>query len=421
MSSRDRIIISIAIAACACVVGYWALLRPTIGRLGRSKQTLVNMQDELADAVRLRRTGVEETLHEAGMWTAEESSVFLRELAKLAAAHGTRLVSVSMSDPRRLDQAQQEGTPARDYGLFEWKVSAKFDGPYSAVRSLIGALHEHEPRLQLTEVSLTTGQGDSDILTAATELKYFVFQRAVGNKPAAIVHAPDVGPVAEDIPVTTAGPSPFRRGPILIESEEPGEVPGGLIPVGIPGDLPDISGMEDLIPEEPPAPPAPIPVLTGIVGREGNFLAAISVEDRTRLYQAGDRLLGNATVTRVASEGVQITLATEAGERTILARTGQPIIGIEMPVVESSPEPGAEGVEEETSPPLPMAAGTVNGPAGAVSLIREEGRTYVARVGDVIGGGLEIVAIERGDVYVSDPEPGERAENARIALPREGG
>jgi hypothetical protein len=419
MSSRDRIIISIALAACACVIGYWALLRPTIGRLGRSKQTLVNMQEDLANAVRLRRTGVEETLHESGMWTAEESSFFLRELAKLAAAHGTRLVSVNMADPRRLNQAQQDGASAIDYGLFEMKVSAKFDGSYPAVRSLIGALHEHEPVLQLTEVSLATGQGDSDIIAATAELKYFVFQRAVGSKPAAVVYAPEVGPVAEDFPVTTAGPSPFRRGPLLIEREEPGEGPGGFIPVGIPGLLPDIGGMEDLLPEEPPAPPAPIPVLMGIVGREGNLLAAISIEDRTGLYQAGDKLLGNATVARVAPEGVQITLATKAGERTILARTGQPIIGIEMPVAESSPEPGA-GAEEETGPALPMAAGTVNGPAGAVSLIREEGRTYVARVGDVIGGGLEIVAIERGDVYVSDPEPGERAKNARIALPREG-
>ncbi|MFQ5809265.1 MAG: hypothetical protein ACE5JM_06570, partial [Armatimonadota bacterium] len=99
---------------------------------------------------------------------------------------------------------------------------------------------------------------------------------------------------------------------------------------------------------------------------------------------------------------------------------GQPIAGYRMPPDEGR-LPWDEDTAEERRPALPRSAGTVSGPAGAVGLIREEGRTYVARVGDVIADGLQIVAIENGNVYVADADAGPRAESERIALPRQGG
>ncbi|MGD8237327.1 MAG: hypothetical protein PVH68_02130 [Armatimonadota bacterium] len=423
MSARDRIIITISVAACACVVGYWALLRPTSIRLARSKQALATMQDDLADAVRLRRTSVEETLHTAGIWTAEEASAFLQELARMAATRGARLVSVSVADPRRVNEPEHGSASTIDYGLFEMKVSAKFQGPYAAVRSLLAALHDHEPRLQLTEVGLTAEEADPGGVAAATEMKFFVFQHAAGSKPVGPTPTADIPPTTVAmVPDAPSLPSPFRHGPPPLEPDEPSDDeagPGASGTMAFPPDLPDVSGDEPDDEEAVPPLEGPRAVLTGIVGGQGRLLAAISVEDRTRLYAPGDRLANDATVAAVATEGIQLAVLDEGGERMILARTGQPIAGYRMP-----PDAGGlpwEEPTEEPRPVLPHSAGTVSGPAGAVGLIREEGRTYVARVGDVIADGLQIVAIEDGNVYVADADAGPRPVSQRIALPREGG
>ncbi|MFQ5810793.1 MAG: hypothetical protein ACE5JM_14350, partial [Armatimonadota bacterium] len=355
MSARDRIIITISVAACACVIGYWVLLRPTTIRLAGSKRSLATLQDDLGNAARLRRTSVDETLHVAGMWTAEESSGFLQELARMAATRGARLVSVSVADPRRVNEPEHGGASTIDYGLFEMKVSAKFQGPYAAVRGLLAALHDHEPRLQLPAVGLTAEGGDAGTVAAATEIKYFVFQRAVGSKPVGPTLAPDIEPTAVAmVPEALSLPSPFRHGPAPLAPEEPSDGedgPGANLSMVFPPDLPDVTGDEA---EEEAVPPleGPRPVLTGIVGREGNLLAAISVEGRTRLYAPGDRLSGNATVAVVAAEGIQLAVLGEAGERMVLARTGQPIAGYRMP-----PDEGRlawdDDTAEERRPVLP--------------------------------------------------------------------
>lgn len=421
MSTRDRIIITISIAAAVCVVGYWALLRPCTSRFIQSRDALATMREDLGDAVSLRRTPVEKTMHDAGMWTAEESSVFLQELARMAATHGARLVSVSVADPRRVNESQLNGASTIDYGLFEMKVSAKFGGLYAAVRQLLTALHDHEPRLRLTQVGLSAEQGATDEIAATTELQYYVFQRAVGKDPAGETPTPVVE--VEPVPIVPVlSPSPFGRGPARVQPEtEEAEEPTVSAQMTVPPDLPEVGGLEPGEEEAPEAvPEGPTPVLTGIVGGRDGLLAAISVEGRTRLYAAGDRLSDRATVAVVAREGIQIAVAGARGERTILARPGQPITGAAMPTRQPFPLPEG-GMPAEPSMVLPVSAGTVNGPSGAVGLIREEQRTYIARVGDVIGGRLQIVAIESGDVYVVDADGGIGREQERMALPREGG
>jgi hypothetical protein len=426
MSTRDRTIITISIAGFACVIGYWLLLRPTSARLATCKHALATMQDELGDAVRLRRTSVERTMHEAGMWTAEESSTFLEELAQIAATHGARLVTVSVADPRRVNEPEVGADAATtiDYGLFEMKVSAKFQGAYSAIRHLLSALHDHEPRLQVTEVSLATGEGGDEEIAATTDMKYFVFQRAVGSEPAGPTPAVPTRPeVVAMAPQVAPLPSPFRRGPqpVAPPSEARARRRGPGLSVTVPPNLPEVAPEDEEAEEElPPAERGPTPVLTGILGGEEHLLAAISVGDRTRLYAAGDKLSEKATVAVVAREGIQITVARARGERTILARTGQPITAVQMPRDELGVLPG-EGAQQEQRRVLPLSAGTVTGPSGAVGLIREEGRTYIARIGDVIGGGLKVVAIEDGNVFVADADAGDRGPTERIALRRQGG
>ncbi|GAF78609.1 unnamed protein product, partial [marine sediment metagenome] len=361
MSARDRIIIGAALAVIACVIGYWLLLGPSTRRLKTANDAIVGLEDKWRDVDRVRRISWTKTAHDAGMWTAAESSLFPQKLAELAESFGARIIEVSVANPRRVDKRPLSGTEGTtDYGLFEMKVMARFQGVYAAMRRLLAALYEYRPPLALMQVTLAGVEGEGDEIRAATEIQFFVFQEAAGSKP--------VGPMpvgrgpSEPVAVADAGAAPF--GPLPRAEEEPPEAgdTAAAASLTVPPDLPT------LLPEEPPEelPEGPWAVLVGIVGREGSLLAAISVEDRTTLYAAGDKLSEDATVTAVHGDGIQMTVARRDTERRILVRTGQPLTGV---VIATQPEPWSE-----VGPALPLAAGTVTGPGGAVGLIREQER-----------------------------------------------
>lgn len=429
MSARDRIIITVSIAVFAGVIGYWALLRPSTGSLVASKRTLAQMQDELQGVVGLRTTRVQHVMHAAGMWTAEESSGFVQQLARLAATHRARLVNVNVADPRRVNPTQQGPAGTIDHGLFEVKVTADFEGAYPAIRRLVAALHDHRPRLRLTQVTLAAGQGSHEI-TVTTEIAFFVFQPAAGAKP--IGPTPKSPAPPETVAVAGARPSPFGQGlGVATAPETPAEAPEADVSasVTVPPDLPEIGpgGPGEDSPQEEELPRGPRPVLAGVVGREGWLLAAISLEGRTRLYAAGDKLSENATLAVVRAEGVQITVhgngtraPGEEAERNIVVRTGQPITGVEIQIEDGGALPDG-GPLGESSTAFPVSAGTVSGRAGAIGLVREQDSIYFVRAGDVIAGRLQVVAIADGDVYVADAEADVRQASESMTLPRGGG